>query len=301
MPPTPSRAIEWPTWLVVFWVHASWLTLLIHYQTIGATIGAPLLLLTMTWHSSMCHEILHGHPTDSNRVNDLLGQLPLALMVPYFVYKETHLRHHRNDYITLPGLDPESFFIAADAWRTKRAPARALALLNMTFGGRMVVGPGIAFYRLATQIGRDLSTGRRRSIALYLLHFATGGAIVILADRWFHVSPWQYLLIAYLSQSLLLMRSYFEHRPHREVAQRTVIMETGWLLRLLFLNNNYHAAHHDYPQMSWYQLPREYRRHRESYLQRNGHFHYHGYRAWLKYLVKPVAAPVHPFSDGVTR
>lgn len=295
---TPPQEVEWPTWLVIFLVHASWLGLLVHYHTIGPALAAPMLVVTMTWHSSMCHEILHGHPTRTSWVNDLLAQLPLALMVPYFTFKETHLRHHRTAHLTRPGADPESFFIDPAAWRNKSAPSRALAWVNMTLAGRMALGPGIAICRLAGQIRRDMRAGRRRKTALYLIHFALASAIVILAVRLFQVPPWQYLLSAYLSQSLLLARAYFEHRPHPKTAYRTVIMESCQPLRMLYLNNNLHAAHHDNPAMPWYRLPGEYRRNRERYLRDNGHFHYRGYRAWLKYLFKPVAAPVHPFSAG---
>ena len=291
-----TRAIEWPTWLVVFLVHATWLALLIHYQTLAAALAAPLLALTLTWHSSICHEILHGHPTRIIWLNDLLAQLPLALLVPYFTYKETHLRHHRNDHITLPGLDPESFFADPVAWRNQSAIAHALARVNMTLVGRLVLGPGSAFARQLAQLVRDFRARRRQRMRLYLIHFTLACAIVILAQRWFQVPIWQYLLIAYASHSLLLVRSYFEHRPHPVVAQRSVIMESCLPLRLLYLNNNYHAVHHDHPGMPWYQLPREFRRGRTRYLERNGDFHYRGYRAWLKYWFKPVAAPMHPFA-----
>ena len=289
---------EWPTWLVVFLVHSAWLGLLAGYHALGPALAAPLLGVVLTWHSSLCHELLHGHPTRSIWLNDLLGQLPLALMVPYFTFKESHLRHHRNDHITLPGIDPESYFIRSDLWRSKGAWGRRLAWFNMTFVGRMLLGPGIAFLRLAGQMGRELRARRWGRITGYAIHFALATAIVLLAQRWFQVPPWQYLIIAYLSQSLLLMRAYFEHRPHRETPRRTVIMETCRPLQLLYLNNNLHAVHHRYPDMPWYHLPREYRRNRDRYLQDNGHFHYRGYRAWLRYLFKPVASPVHPFSGG---
>ena len=169
-----ANPVEWPTWLVIFLVHAAWLVLLVHYQAIGPALAAPLLVLTLTWHSSVCHEILHGHPTRSDRLNDLLAQLPLSLLVPYFTYKESHLRHHRNDRLTLPGVDPESFFTAPGAWRKAGATGRALAWAGMTLGGRMALGPGIAFCRLPAGMGRDMRARRWRRLALYFVHFFSG-------------------------------------------------------------------------------------------------------------------------------
>ncbi len=295
--PHGTTEFEWPTWLVIFLVHLAWLLLLRNYQSLGPALAAPLLLLTLTWHSSICHEILHGHPTRIGWFNDLFAQLPLSLLVPYTTFKLSHLKHHRNDHITLPDIDPESFFTHPARWREKSPAGRALAWVNMTLAGRMAFGPGIALGKLIGQIGRDLRrpNGAAIAIAPYFLHFTLAGAIVVLADRWFHIPPWQYLGIAYLSHSLLLLRSYFEHRPRAATAERTVIMESCLFWQILFLNNNFHAVHHANPKMPWYRLKREYHRNRERYLAGNGHFVYRGYMDWLKHLFKPVAAPPHPF------
>ena len=57
---------------------------------------------------------------------------------------------------------------------------------------------------------------------------------------------WQYvLLFAYPGISLMLVRSFCEHRAHEEMGGRTIIVEASPFWSLLFLNNNLHVAHHE--------------------------------------------------------
>src|ERR1700761_7465626 len=80
-------------------------------------LAAPLGSVLLAWYGSLQHETIHGHPTSSKRFNTLLGVLPLSLWIPYAVYRETHLRHHRHGgrYLTHAEHDPESFYLSADA------------------------------------------------------------------------------------------------------------------------------------------------------------------------------------------
>ncbi|CRR70550.1 VWFA-related Acidobacterial domain protein [Pseudomonas aeruginosa] len=94
---------------------------------------------------------------------------------------------------------------------------------------------------------------------------------------------------------LSMLRSFYEHRPAREPAQRSVLVEAGWPWRLLFLNNNLHLVHHDLPGLPWYLLPRVYSASRRAYRRRSGDFHLPGYgRLWRRHGWRPVDAPVHP-------
>lgn len=82
-------------------VYGGWFGVALGWQTLGPC-GAPLLILLTAWYLSLQHELIHGHPTRWPRVNQLFGLLPLAVWYPYGLYRDSHLRHHRNDHLTDP-------------------------------------------------------------------------------------------------------------------------------------------------------------------------------------------------------
>lgn len=111
------------------------------------------------------------------------------------------------------------------------------------------------------------------------------------------------LLYAYPGTALILLRSYYEHRPAPEQAQRTAIVEAGPLMTLLYLGNNLHALHHERPDIPWYDLPRTYRAERERVLEENDGFLFAGYGDFLfagygdiarKFLWRAKDSPIHP-------
>jgi fatty acid desaturase len=110
------------------------------------------------------------------------------------------------------------------------------------------------------------------------------------------MSLWFYLLaIVYPGTSLLLIRSFAEHRAADRVGERTAVVENAWLLGPLFLFNNLHAAHHQYPKLAWYRLPRWYRANRDRLVAQNGGLVYDGYgEIFRRFLISPHDAPAHP-------
>ena len=102
-------------------------------------------------------------------------------------------------------------------------------------------------------------------------------------------------LFAYPGISLTLLRSFLEHQARDEVGERSVLVESGWPMSLLFLNNNLHALHHAEPGTPWYRLPARYRARRGELLARNGGYRYGGYgEIILRHLVRPKENPRHP-------
>ena len=89
-----QRSVELPTLALVFLVYGGWLGVTFAYSHwplwIVALLAAPLITL----HSSLQHEILHGHPTCWRRLIRLIGIVPLSLWLPYERYRQTHLVHH---------------------------------------------------------------------------------------------------------------------------------------------------------------------------------------------------------------
>jgi fatty acid desaturase len=138
--------------------------------------------------------------------------------------------------------------------------------------------------------------GDRSAVRAWVAHLA-GVAPVLGVVAWAGVPVWQYIVVAYLGMSVLMIRTFIEHRAAETTPERTAVVEAGPLMRLLFLNNNYHAVHHNHANLAWYRLPALWRAEREQTIERNGHYHYpQGYlqvaRHWLLRQREPVA---HPF------
>ena len=89
-------------------------------------------------------------------------------------------------------------------------------------------------------------------------------------------------MFVYPGVALTLVRSYLEHRVIADPQQRSVIVEAGPLLSLLFLNNNLHAVHHAYPRLAWYKIPAVWRAERERVLRDNGGYYFAGYGVVLR-------------------
>ncbi len=101
--------------------------------------------------------------------------------------------------------------------------------------------------------------------------------------------------VSYPALSLTKVRSFYEHRAEEAPLARSVNNEAAWPWRLLFLNLNYHAVHHDLPGLPWYGLRKVYLLYRTDYHKRNQGFHVVGYSEWLaRFWRKPVNVNVHP-------
>jgi fatty acid desaturase len=123
----------------------------------------------------------------------------------------------------------------------------------------------------------------------WIQHLALLVAMLWAIERFTGMSAWLYVSISYFMLSLAFMRSFYEHRPAANAMHRIVINEAGWPWRLLYLNNNYHAVHHERPGLAWYAIPAAYRQERERYLQENGHFYFPGYlRLFTRHAIKPI-------------
>jgi len=291
----PKRSFEGPTFLLALAVHAAWMlsTLMaVRHPWVGVICGG----FVVAWHGSLQHETIHGHPTRSRAVNALLGSLPMGLWLPYGIYREQHLDHHRTSALTDPLEDPESQFVTGDAWRAASPVRRAILLANATLLGRLVLGPAIVLVRFFLAEARRIVRGDLVHARAWLGHAA--GVVVVLA--WLELvcamPLWQYVLtFVYPGLALTLLRSFAEHRPATEQAHRIAVVEAGPIASLLYLNNNLHVVHHDEPAVPWYELPERYRATREDVLAKNGGLAYAGYGALLWHFgVRARYAPVHP-------
>jgi fatty acid desaturase len=292
-------AIEWPTIALCIVIYAGWGALTFFH----ALIPWPLLALGggwfVAWHMSLQHEVLHGHPTRRRWINDAIGFPPLTLWLPYSIYRGNHLRHHRNEHLTDPLEDPESYYLTPERFGRLGPPARAFLRFRNTFFGRITFGAlrSMVLF-LWHHLGLALrgNRGEQRIWAPHLL----GVAVVI---GWVcgicHMSIGMYILCFVIpSRSLASIRSFAEHRAATTHAERTAIVENAPILGLLFLYNNFHVVHHDRPGMPWYRIPAYYRAHRAEILAANGGFVYDGYADVIgRYLVTPHHEGPHPGYD----
>lgn len=252
-------SVEFITLFVAALIHGGFIALTLSFQLLPRWLFALLGSLLLTWYGSLQHETIHGHPTRWRRFNSLLGALPLTVWIPYALYRQSHLRHHRHEgrHLTDVDRDPESFYWLAPTSVPSARVIRAITAFNCTLIGRLLVGPALIVARLwLREISRIYrGVGRRR--ALWTRH-ALG---LVTLFGWLvavcHVPLTFYLaFVVYPSISLGLLRSFAEHRADRDVRRRTRVVEAGPFWSLIFLNNNLHIAHHAHPQVSWYQLPR---------------------------------------------
>ena len=292
----PARGLlaEWPTWLALAGCYLAWALALAAYQSIGMLALVPM-ALSVGFHSSLQHEILHGHPTRNASLNEALVWLPLGLYIPYRRFRDNHLRHHNDDRLTDPYDDPESFYVTEGDYARTGPVMRALLAINATFAGRMVVGPALALNAFWRQEWRRVLAGDRE-VGTAWAHHAAGLALVLPVVLYMGVPIWLYALFAaYPGVSLIMVRSFIEHRAHAMPKKRTVVVESGPFFSLLFLNNNLHRVHHERPNTAWYRLPGVYRAERERYLADNGGYLIHGYGEVVRrWLVRPREPVVHP-------
>ncbi|USU20386.1 fatty acid desaturase [Paraburkholderia fungorum] len=294
---------QWPTWLLIVTIYGGWFGVAMHARALGLPLTTALLALLGAWYMSLQHELLHGHPTRSPRLNALLGFAPLAVWFPYSVYRDAHLQHHDDPHLTRPEHDPESYFVSQPVWQRAGFAIRALLTLRNTFGGRLLVGPAFAIAATGADALGKIKRGDWRDVPTWLAHLAALAALTVWLQRVCSIPAWVFIVGAgYGSLSLGSIRSFQEHRTAHAYEHRTVINEAAWFWRLLFLNNNYHLVHHDLPHVPWFAPRKVYETSRQQYIERSGGFLVKGYSEWLKlYTFASVAPPVHGELSGLTQ
>jgi fatty acid desaturase len=290
-------AVEWPTLGLAVLIYGAWLALTFWHDRLPVVIVVALGAWLVAWQSSLQHEIIHGHPTRWRAVNTLLGFPPLSLWIPFERYRRTHLAHHRDEHLTDPLDDPESYYWSAADWRRLGASGRLLVRLQTTLPGRMLIGPAWSCARFLWTEARAIAAGDTTLTRVWMLHLAGVAGVlawVLLVAR---MPLWLYLIgFAYAGTSLMLIRSFAEHRALPEVAGRTAIVERAPLLGLLFLYNNLHVVHHRWPTIPWYRLPAFFKANRAAILASSSGPRYASYvEVARRFWRRPHDSPVHPF------
>jgi fatty acid desaturase len=288
---------EWPTWMLLAGVYGAWFSVLLLSPKLGiwptTLLMIPLLVLWM----SVQHELLHGHPTRFLWLNKALGYAPFAVWYPYTLYRDTHLEHHRDEDLTVPGRDPESRYLSQSRWANTQGITRLLRWLDKTLPGRVLFGAPLALSSLLAGESKRLLRGERQAWLMWSTHGAFAVLMFWFIARYSALSPLHYvLLIALPALAVSMVRSYYEHRPSEHPEQRTVINEASWPWSWLFLQLNLHLVHHDLPGLAWYHMPTVYQARREQWLARSGFFLVRGYGELFRlHSLNPIDSPQHPY------
>ncbi|MBH0236326.1 fatty acid desaturase [Methylobrevis albus] len=296
LPRIDRSTAEWPTMLLAVVIYGGWLLVTFYWQSLPLVLVVLLGGWLVAWQGSLQHEVMHGHPTRSRAVNDAIGWPPLSLWLPYRVYRLSHLRHHRDEYLTDPIEDPESAYVTPERWQRLGPVARAVLKFNMTLVGRLTVGPALMIGLFLADEAKLViagEPGRRQVWALHVVSVALVLAWLVLVCA---MPLWIYLAgFVYFGGALTRLRSFAEHKAAERAEERTAIVENGGLLGLLYLNNNLHVLHHLRPAVAWYRLPSLYRAERDALVRHNGGLVYDGYGDILRrYFLNRHDEPPHP-------
>ena len=295
---SPRRGVEWPSVALCCGVYGGFLCLTWFHAALPrpmfAALGAALLALQ----SSMQHEFIHGHPTAWRRLNRALGAVPLTLWLPFESYRRTHLVHHCDERLTDPFDDPETQYWTAEDWTALGPLGRAFIMVHSTLAGRLVFGPAWNIGRYLANEAKALAAGDRATRRIWIGHALSSAVVLAWVVGVCGIDPLFYLCaLVYPAASILLLRSFAEHRAEAGIFERTAIVENAPILGFLFLYNNLHAAHHERPLIPWYELPAWYRQNRDRLVAQNGGLVYQGYaEVARRYLFVPHHVQVHPLS-----
>ncbi|MBP2549264.1 fatty acid desaturase [Neorhizobium galegae] len=288
--------IEWPTVALLVACYGLWWVAGYVLYPAAPIVALVLIGITIALHSSLQHEVLHGHPTRSVGLNEALVFAPLGVFYPYRSYKRTHIQHHEDERLTDPFDDPESYYRALKDWEAMPAVLKRLLVWNNTLIGRMLLGPPLMVVGFTASEWLKIMKGDRQVMVAWVLHVLGLIPTLLVVSLVFGIPVWLYIGVsAYLGLSIIALRSYCEHQWSERPDGRTIIVETS-LLAPLFLYNNLHFIHHKLPSAAWYRLPSLYRARRAEWQAMNDGYVFANYfevfRAFSFKAKEPVVHPV---------
>jgi len=222
--PPLKRGVEWPTMALAFAIYGLWLTATFFYRDLPWWALTALGAWIVTWQLNLQHETIHGHPTRNRRLNEAIGCWPLSLWLPYSIYRSTHLAHHRDENLTDPFEDPESYYWTVSGFGGLGPVLRALAYARTTLLGRVMLGPAFLIGSFILDLLRDAWRGDRGARAIVGRHLMLSAPVLGWVIAICHMPLWVYLAaFVYPGASLATVRSFAEHRaaPKRRVAPRS--------------------------------------------------------------------------------
>ena len=287
--------VEWPTLALIAGTYLIWTLAGAIIWPISPLAALGLMALATAMHSSLVHEVCHGHPTRSGMLNEALVSMNLGLIWPYRRFRSLHLRHHSNELLTDPFDDPESYYLAEFSFLRMPQWIKLVFRINNTMLGRVILGPVLGTVGLIAGDARLILGGDRDVARAWAIHLLAIVPVVLAVMLWFKIPLWLYLLaVVWPAHGIISVRTYAEHRWHEDPEGRSILVERT-PLSVLFLNNNLHVVHHDQPQVPWYALPDVYRRDAAEWQARNGGYVYRNYwQLFRAHALRSKEPVVHP-------
>ncbi len=287
--------VEWPTLCLVAVSYAVWAAGTTFIAAFWLPLGIILTALAIALHSSLQHEVIHGHPVANRTLAQALVFPSIILVIPYLRFRDTHLAHHQDALLTDPYDDPESNYLDPAVWEKLPWIVQVLLNFNNTLIGRLLVGPAISQVVFMLGDWRKARDGDRSVLRGWLWHLPALVPVVLWLVVVSEMPLWAYLVSAYAAISILKIRTFLEHQANERARGRTVVIEDRGILAFLFLNNNLHVVHHMHPRVPWYRLPDMYFANRQRYLKRNNGYCYSSYgEIFRRYLFKAKDPVPHP-------
>ena len=167
--------VEWPTFLLICATYGALAACLFWLPEISLTLAILALIPVVALHSSLQHEVTHGHPFAERRLGEILVFPSLNLVIPYLRFRDTHLAHHMDATLTDPYDDPESNYLDPAVWARLPRPVQWLLNANNTLLGRMILGPVIGQVAFMAADLRAIRAGDRAVLRGWLWHLPAAG------------------------------------------------------------------------------------------------------------------------------
>ena len=105
------RRHDGPTIVVAIIIYAAWFGLIRYNASLPWWLIVPIGAYLIAWHFSLQHEAIHAFRGVPAWLRFVVVFPPLGLWFPFSLYRNSHSIHHRDNNLTVPGLDTESYFV----------------------------------------------------------------------------------------------------------------------------------------------------------------------------------------------
>ena len=217
-------------------------------------LATVILAFIFYWFFSVIHDAAHRSITQNKKLNDLIGQLVISLVLPYAnleLLRWAHIEHHR--FTNEKDSDPD--YWSHGAWYT--LPFR-WATIDMNYALRLFQSNSSNRHKLIRNFIPYLIFG----LSIILLIIATGyGAEYF----WLSFLPSRIMFMAIGFTFFWLPHNHWSGNEPEYEQKNNYSMATSirrgkeWLMNLLLQYQNYHLVHHMWPTTPFYNNEKVYR------------------------------------------